>query len=97
MPGEFVNTRVQVDILRNVTTIPTLAIQHGPDGLFVYIVKPDNTVDQVNVQVSYQDSGRSVVTKGLSGNEVVVLTGNDLVPGPQQHRDAIGGGTGLAR
>ena len=32
-------------------TIPELAIQHGPDGLFVYTVKPDGTVEQTNVEV----------------------------------------------
>ena len=81
-PGEFVNARVQVGTLQHVVTVPTLAVQHGPDGLFVYIVKPDQTVDQVNIQVGYQDNGRSVVTKGLAGNETVVMSGQSrLAPG----------------
>jgi multidrug efflux system membrane fusion protein len=81
-PGEFVNTRVQVKILPKAVTIPTLAVQHGPDGLFVYVVKPDHTVAQVNVQVGYEDNGRSVLTKGLAANETVVLAGQSrLAPG----------------
>ncbi len=81
-PGEFVNTRVQVDTLRNAVTLPVAAVQHGPDGLFVYLVKPDRTVDQANVQIGYQDNGQAVVTKGLSGKETIVVSGQSrLAPG----------------
>jgi multidrug efflux system membrane fusion protein len=81
-PGEFVDGRVQVGILPKVVTVPLLAVQHGPDGLFVYTVKPDQTVDQVNVQLGYQDSDMAVITKGLSGNEKVVIAGQSrLAPG----------------
>ncbi len=81
-PGEFVNTRVQVGTLQKAVTIPTVAVQHGPDGLFVYVVKPDQTVAQTTIQEGYEDDGRAVVTKGLSGNENVVVTGQSrLSPG----------------
>jgi multidrug efflux system membrane fusion protein len=81
-PGQFVNARVQVDTFRNAVTVPVPAIQHGPDGLFAYIVKPDQTVDQVALQVGYEDNGIAVVTKGLSGNETVVVSGQSrLSPG----------------
>jgi multidrug efflux system membrane fusion protein len=81
-PGQFVNTRVQVDTLRNAITIPGVAVQHGPDGLFVYVVKPDQTVAQATVQEGYEDNGRAVITKGLQGNETVVVTGQSrLSPG----------------
>jgi membrane fusion protein, multidrug efflux system len=81
-PGQFVNTRVQIDTLRKAVTIPSLSVQHGPDGLFVYLVKPDQTVAQTAIDVGYVDSGLSVVTKGLSDDGVVVLTGQSrLAPG----------------
>jgi membrane fusion protein, multidrug efflux system len=81
-PGQFVNTRVEVKTLHNAVTVPTIAVQHGPNGLFVYVVKPDQTVAQQNLQVGYQDQGFSVVTQGLSGNETVVLSGQSrLSPG----------------
>jgi membrane fusion protein, multidrug efflux system len=81
-PGQFVNTRVQVKTLHNAVTVPTIAVQHGPNGLFVYVVKPDQTVAQQNLQVGYQDQGFSVVSQGLSGNETVVLSGQSrLSPG----------------
>ncbi|HUN44614.1 MAG TPA: efflux RND transporter periplasmic adaptor subunit [Acetobacteraceae bacterium] len=81
-PGQFVDTRTQVTTLHDAVTVNTLAVQHGPDGLFVYVVKPDQTVAQQPVQVGYQDDGISVVSKGLTGNETVVLSGQSrLAPG----------------
>ena len=78
-PGQFVDARIQVDTLHKTVTIPPLTIQHGPDGLFVYTVKPDQTVAQANIAVGYQDDGVAVVTKGLSGNETLVLTGQSRI------------------
>ncbi len=81
-PGQFVNARVLVNTLHNAVTVPTIAVQHGPDGLFVYVVKPDQTVAEQPLEVGYQDNGFSVVTKGLSDNETVVLSGQSrLSPG----------------
>ena len=81
-PGQFVNVRLQVDTLKQAVTVPSLAVQHGPSGLFVYVAKPDNTASQVTIEVGYQDNGLSVVTKGLTGNEAVVLSGvSRLAPG----------------
>lgn len=88
-PGEFINARVQVGTLQKAITVPLLAVQHGPDGLFVYVVKPDQTVDQANIQVGYQETDRSVVTKGLSGNETVVVSGQSRLE-PGAHVKATG-------
>ena len=74
-PGEFVNTRTQVDVLKGVLTLPTNAVEHGPNGLFVYRIKPDNTAESVPVQVSYDQGGVSVIAKGLDENDSVVLDG----------------------
>jgi len=81
-PGEFVNARVQVATFPKAVTVPVVAVQHGPDGLFVYVVKPDRTVGQANVRIGYEDGGRAVVTAGLSGGETVVVAGQSrLSPG----------------
>ncbi len=81
-PGQFVNTRVQVDILHNAVVLPVPAVQHGPDGLFVYVVKPDQTVAQANIQVGYQDDNQAVVIQGLTANQTVVTSGQSrLAPG----------------
>jgi multidrug efflux system membrane fusion protein len=81
-PGQFVDTRVQVKTLHNAVTVPTIAVQHGPNGLFVYVVRPDQTVAQQDLRAGYEDQGFSVVTTGLSGDEIVVLSGQSrLSPG----------------
>ncbi len=81
-PGQFVNTRVQVDTMKHAVTVPLPAIQHGPDGLFVYVTRPDGSVAQTDVKVGYQDDDRAVVTSGLSGQESVVVSGQSrLAPG----------------
>jgi membrane fusion protein, multidrug efflux system len=81
-PGQFVNSRVQVGTLRQVVSVPELSVQHGPDGTFIYVAKPDNTVAQVPIQVGDSVDGRTVVSKGLSGNETVVVSGQSrLQPG----------------
>ena len=84
-PGQFVTARLQVGTLAHALTIPALAVQHGPNGLYVFQVKPDHTVVQTAIEVASQDignSGLAVVTKGLTrGAEVVVSGQYRLVPG----------------
>jgi multidrug efflux system membrane fusion protein len=90
-PGQFVNARVQVDELKGAVTIPTAAIEHGPDGLFVFVVQPDQTVQQAAIQAGYEDNGKTVVTKGLSGSETVVVSGQSRVaPGTKVKAAAPG-------
>jgi multidrug efflux system membrane fusion protein len=81
-PGQFVDARLEVEILHDAVTIPALAVQHGPDGLYVFLVKPDETVTQTPIVVGYQDNGVAVVTHGLTGDDTVVVTGQSrLAPG----------------
>jgi multidrug efflux system membrane fusion protein len=81
-PGEFVNARLRVDTLHNAVTVPISAIQHGPNGLFVYTVKLDNTVQEQDVRVAYQDNDIAAISQGVGGNDTVVLTGQSrLSPG----------------
>ena len=83
--GQFVNVRLQVGTLRHALTLPALAVQHGPNGLYVFQVKPDQTVVQTAIDVADQDSGNSgleVVTRGLASGATVVVSGQyRLVPG----------------
>jgi multidrug efflux system membrane fusion protein len=84
-PGQFVNVRLQVGTLSHALTVPALAVQHGPDGLYVFQVKPDQTVVQTAINVGTQDSGNNgldVVTRGLTSGATVVVSGQyRLVPG----------------
>lgn len=74
-PGQFVNTRLLVDTLKQVVVIPTGAVQRGPNGTFVYVVKDDDTVSVRPITVQKQDETQTVISKGLEAPERVVTTG----------------------
>jgi multidrug efflux system membrane fusion protein len=74
-PGQFVNIRLLIDTLKQVVVIPTGAVQRGPTGTFVYIVKDDNSVAMRPIAVQKQDEIQTVVKSGLEANERVVTTG----------------------
>lgn len=74
-PGQFVNVRLLVDTLNNATVAPVAAVQHGPSGAFVYVVKDDETVELRNVKIAQQDDKEAVFTDGLKAGERVVTSG----------------------
>jgi multidrug efflux system membrane fusion protein len=74
-PGQFVNVRVLIDTLRQVVVVPTAAIQRGPEGPFVYVLKNDSTVTVRRVRLTQQDDVQAVVATGLQADERVVTTG----------------------
>lgn len=81
-PGQFVNARLQVALDRQAVAIPIAALQDGPDGRFVYLVKPDHTVAVQPVTISYQDDEVAVAATGLRGGEEIVTAGQSrLEPG----------------
>src|SRR3984893_13914214 len=55
-PGQFVNVRLLLQTEHNVLTVPSAAIERGPNGLFAYVVKPDSTADMRTVTVGH-DAG----------------------------------------
>jgi len=74
-PGQFVNVRLLIDTLQQVVVIPTGAVQRGPSGTFVYVVKDDNTVTMRPINVQKQDETQTVVASGVAPAERVVTTG----------------------
>ena len=74
-PGQFVNVRVFVDVLRHVVIAPTAAIQRGPNGAYVFAVNDDETVRQVTVTVGQQDETTAVITSGVEPPAKLVTTG----------------------
>jgi membrane fusion protein, multidrug efflux system len=74
-PGQFVNVRLQVQTLKDALTVPSAAVQHGPDGLFVYAVKPDETAVLVPIELAQDDGTVAVINKGLQAGETVVVNG----------------------
>jgi membrane fusion protein, multidrug efflux system len=81
-PNQFVNAQLLVDTLRGIVIVPTAAIQRGPQGSYVYVVKPDNTVELRIIESLGIDGDNTAVSKGLSGGETVVTDGLEkLRPG----------------
>lgn len=83
-PNQFVNVRMKLDTLRNAVIVPSAAVQRGAQGMFVYVVRPDNTVALRNVKLGPLDGQRQAIADGLAAGEVVVTDGTDrLRPGAQ--------------
>ena len=81
-PNQFVNVRMKLDTLREAVIVPTAAVQRGAQGMFVYVVRPDNTVAVRPVKLGPLESQRQAIAEGLQPGEMVVVDGVDrLRPG----------------
>ena len=74
-PGEFVRVSLLNTTRKNVVTIPAVALQRGPEGYYVWVVKADETVEQRPIEVFQADEDVVIATKGLNAGETVVLEG----------------------
>jgi membrane fusion protein, multidrug efflux system len=74
-PGQFANVRLLIDTLKQVVVIPTGAVQRGPTGTFVYVVKDDNSATIRPIVVQKQDETQTVIKSGVTPPERVVTTG----------------------
>ena len=72
-------------------TVPSMAVQHGPAGLFTYVVKPDQTVARQMVEISRDDGRLTVVTKGLEDGQTVVVNGQSRLQAGSRIADAEAG------
>ena len=82
-PGEFVRVRFILDILMDAKLVPAQAVQISQRGPFIFVVKPDNTVEQRPVKPGQrQDGDLVVVEEGVQPGDTVVVTGQlALSPG----------------
>ena len=76
-PNQFVNVRLLLDVRKDSTAIPAAAIQRGPQGTYVFVVKQDNTVNIHAVSVAFTQDNTSVIASGIVPNDVVVTDGQD--------------------
>jgi multidrug efflux system membrane fusion protein len=89
-PGQFVNARLLLTEVKNATVVPAQAIQRGPDGAYVFVIKPDSTVDVKAVKVGppanvisipipedslSPEQGKMMVQEGLKPGEKIVVDG----------------------
>ncbi len=76
-PNQFVNANLLLETRKNSTVVPSAAILRGPQGTFVYLVKPDKTVEARNVTVSVAQGNTTIVVSGLNPGDSVVTDGQD--------------------
>jgi membrane fusion protein, multidrug efflux system len=90
-PGQFVNVRVKLATDLRAIVVPSVAVQAGPEGHYVYVVKGDQTVEMRPVDVARTAGRETVLRQGVKPGEAVVIDGQlRLVPGS---RITIKGGT----
>ena len=82
-PSEFVRVRFILDIIKDARLVPSQAVQISQSGPFIFVLKPDNTVDLRPVKPGQrQDGDLMVVESGVQPGETVVVTGQlALAPG----------------
>jgi multidrug efflux system membrane fusion protein len=81
-PGQFVNVVMTLRTLHSVTVIPSEALQSGPQGQFVFVLKPDQTVENRLVKPGQTVENQIVVESGIAPGETVITDGQmRLVPG----------------
>ncbi len=76
-PNQFVNARLLVDTLHNVTRVPVAAVQQGAPGAFVYVINANDTVSVKTVKLGVTDGALEQVISGLTPEERVVTDGTD--------------------
>ncbi len=74
-PGLSVSTALTVAILHDVVMVPASAVQHGPSGLYAFVVGQDGKVDVHPLKVSLSDDTTAVVTDGIKAGDKVVTSG----------------------
>ena len=81
-PGQFANVGVRMTTDPNAIVVPTVAVQTGPDGSYVYVVKADKTVEMRPVSVARAAGLETVIKQGVVAGDAVVTDGHlRLVPG----------------
>ncbi len=76
-PNQFVNIHLILEQRPNAITLPSAAIQHGTDGDFVWVVKPDKSVEMQSVKVDLTEGTTTILQSGVAVGESVVTDGAD--------------------
>lgn len=78
-PGQFVNVTLPTTRISNAVTVPVVALQNSSTGSFVFVLKPDGTVEQRPVTAGTSTADRVVIDKGVAAGERVVVDGQMLL------------------
>jgi len=92
-PNQFVNVHLLLEVKKNNIVVPSAAIQRGPQGTYVFAVKPDKTAEMRNVSISISQGNLVAISQGLQPGDTVVTDGQDkLQPGTKVEIRAAGAG-----
>lgn len=81
-PGQFVNVTLKLSENPNAIIVPSSAVQAGQQGAFIYLIKPDQTVEARSVTVGQTANDRTAIYKGLQAGDRIVVDGQfNLTPG----------------
>ena len=81
-PGQFVSVALKLKDQADALVIPPEAVQNGPDGQYVFVVKPDMTAEVRSIAVDRTEGQDTVVAKGLAAGETVITSGQlRITPG----------------
>jgi membrane fusion protein, multidrug efflux system len=81
-PNQFVNARLQVYTRKNAITIPSVAVQRGSQGTYVYVVKQDKSAESRPVKLALTEGTVAVLDSGVNPGELVITDGQEkLQPG----------------
>src|SRR4029077_5984787 len=93
-PNQFVNVRLLLEMHMGSTVVPSVAIQSGPQGNYVFVVKPDKTVEVRPVTVSFTQNNVSTIASGVTPGDTVVIDGQDKLQAGSKVDPHVGGGGG---
>jgi multidrug efflux system membrane fusion protein len=74
-PGQFVNARIQLEILRDVIAVPVTAVQYGPEGPYAFIIGADRKVQKRAIKTGVVNKISAVIEDGLQPGDLVVTDG----------------------
>ncbi|MGK9166024.1 efflux RND transporter periplasmic adaptor subunit [Inquilinus limosus] len=74
-PGQFVQVSLTLGTQQDAVTVPTVALQAGQDGAYVFVARPDGTAEQRPVTVARTNGDEAVIAQGLKPGEQVVTEG----------------------
>jgi len=92
-PNQFVNAHLLLQMHRNAVVIPSAALQRGPQGAYVFVAKPDKTVELRTVQPEFTQGLYTTIASGLTAGESVVTDGQDKLQNGSRVEPHVGGGT----
>jgi membrane fusion protein, multidrug efflux system len=89
-PSQFVKVRLILDQLKDATLVPGGAVQIGQNGPYVFVVKPDSTLDLRPVKPGQNHGDLTVISEGVAAGELVVVSGQlQLAPGTKVNPQEI--------